>query len=356
MKSRRLLWLLPLVASAAMGACSDEDAAPAASGHTEDASAPPADDGDQGDPPLPPEEPQDAGLAMPDAGGDAGPVRLLEHVVAPKTADARVTTLNEDHYAYVTTAPSRPELIVWLTGSSGIPKNERGPIQDLAKLGYRTIGLRYFNTYVINGTATNDVCARSTDANCHGNVRLEALDGVNHTPAVTVTPENSIEVRLAKLLVYLAAQFPNEGWGTYVDGAAGLPRWSNIIVAGTSHGASAAGRISKVRALAGAVMSSGPFDRKTNGTPAQWTAETSMTPVTKVWGLSHSADTQYAQHLKDWESMKLPGAVTFVDGKPPPWGGSHRLASARAGVGHGAMSKVGEGGYPTVWKTILGLP
>lgn len=286
---------------------------------------------------------------------DAGPARLITHVFKPSAADARVTTFDDDQYAYLDTrAPLTLKLVLWLAGAGGAPAGDVTRLRDSAGYGFHAVAVRYVNNYAINGATPGDVCANDPDADCHGKVRLEALDGQDHSPKIAVPPQNAIEVRLGKMLQYLAAQHPGEGWESYVD-AAGLPRWEKVIVAGTSHGASAAGRISKVRNLAGAVMSAGPFDHK-GGQPAGWTSAPSLTPVNKIWGLSHSADSQYDQHLADWAAMNVPGAVTFVDGKPPNWGGSHRLTTARAGGGHGSTSGMTGDGYPTVWKTILGVP
>lgn len=323
-----------------------------ADARTVDADEPPGDTGAPEDAGVEDATPVDAGpdAALPTI--DAGAPRLIEHIVAPKDADARVTSLNEDHYVYLdTTKPLRFQLVLWLTGASGIPKNEVGPLKESAARGFHAIGLRYTNNFAINGTSANDVCNTSNDPDCHGNVRLEALDGVDHSDRIAIPPQNSIEVRLAKLLTYMVSKFPGEGWEYYLD-PSGTPKWSVIIAGGTSHGASAAGRISKARVLAGAVMSSGPFDSK-GGVPATWTSGPSMTPVSKVFGLSHNADSQYAVHLLHWDKMKLPGAVTFVDGKPAPWGNSHRLTSARAGAGHGSMSNMSQAGYPAVWTEIF---
>jgi hypothetical protein len=54
-------------------------------------------------------------------------------------------------------------------------------------------------------------------------VRLEILDGTDRTPLVDVDRANSIENRLIKLLQYLDANRPGEGWGGFLD-AAGQPR------------------------------------------------------------------------------------------------------------------------------------
>src|SRR2546426_5859691 len=45
-----------------------------------------------------------------------------------------------------------------------------------------------------------------SDPNCSGNLRLEVLTGADVSANVSVTPANSIDNRLAKLLGYLADQ------------------------------------------------------------------------------------------------------------------------------------------------------
>ena len=69
---------------------------------------------------------------------------------------------------------------------------------------------------------------------------------------------NSIENRLRKLLLYLAAQRPDEEWAGFVTG--GEIDWSRIAVGGHSQGAGMAAFIGKRYGVARVALWSGPND------------------------------------------------------------------------------------------------
>ena len=293
---------------------------------------------------------------------DLFPGHLIEHIVAPKDTDPRIDNWLDNHYAYLDTrAPVRPQLVVHLAGASGTPQGTTAMLQEEASYGFHVIGLRYCNDYLIV-----NICNADTDPDCHGKLRLEAFDGMDHSPHIMVTTPNGIESRLAKLLAYLDMKFPGEGWGAFLDGG-GAPLWPWIIVSGHSHGASAAGRISKVRPLAGAAMLSGPYDSK-NGVPALWTTEQPMTPDDRVFGFTHTLESQHSQHLTDWKSLGLDslGMVATVDGKASPWGGTHEFQTAipppmnvdphgMTTAGGVSPKMNGVYSYRPVWRRMLGL-
>ena len=53
---------------------------------------------------------------------------------------------------------------------------------------------------------------------CQWKVRREIITGVDTSPLVDVNAANSIVNRLEKLLSYLGAYYPKEGWGQYLSG------------------------------------------------------------------------------------------------------------------------------------------
>src|SRR2546421_666055 len=126
--------------------------------------------------------------------------------------------------------------------------------------------------------------AADPDEDCHGKVRLEAFEGRDHSPHIEVSRPNSAEERVLRMLIALGRAYPGEGWGAFVDGA--LPRWPDIVVSGHSHGASSAALIGKVRRVDRVVMLSGPFDNRA-GAAAPWTARPGLTPLDRVYALTH---------------------------------------------------------------------
>jgi hypothetical protein len=169
--------------------------------------------------------------------------------------------------------------------------------------------------------------------NCGSDIRgcrLEAFEGIDHHPFVTIDRPDSIETRVLRALELLQRRNPAGDWGWFIEG--GRPRWGNIIISGISHGASSSGVIAQVRPVLRAVMLSGPLD---TGQP--WLSGPSVSPVARVWGFTHRADPQHAGHVAAFAAMRLPGTLTFVDGAASPWGGTQRLASAASSTdGHGS--------------------
>ncbi len=203
-----------------------------------------------------------------------------------------------------------------------------------------------YNSYYGVGACGNDI----------GGCRLEAFEGIDHTNAIDIKPADAIEPRVVAGLKLLAKRHPGGDWTWFLDGD--KPRWSDIVIAGISHGASTSGVVGMVRRVDRAVMLSGPLD-----TNQAWLKQTPLTALDRFYGFTHTADSQHSGHLGAFEAMKLPGAVTSVDGATPPFGSSHRLkTSAATSNGHGstmpggASPKTGSGAYVflPVWKYLFG--
>jgi hypothetical protein len=249
----------------------------------------------------------------------------IEHVVRPEALDPQADKWLQDQYALVDeAAPRANKLVVYLVGANNKPAAGRPMMQELARMGFHVVAPMYANDYDIRTICSP---AKDPDSDCHGKIRLEAFEGVDHSPHLEVQPANSAEGRVARLLAHLQGAFPGEGWGAYLDGA--RPRWSSIVIAGHSHGASSAGLVGKVRAVDRVVMLSGPFDNR-DGAPADWTRRPPATPIDRYYVFSHTNEDQFSQHLKDWEAMELGklGPVTDVDVARPPYGRSHQLVTA----------------------------
>jgi hypothetical protein len=235
------------------------------------------------------------------------------------------------------------KLVVYLHGA-GAPTNcgarEHGRL--LASWGFHVLAPCYEADYGV-GKCGNDI----------GGCRLEAFEGVDHSPIINVTRPNSIEERVAKGLALLAARNPQGDWGYFLNGD--KPRWSAIIVSGISHGASSSGLIGMVRNVDRVVMLSGPLD-----TGQAWLKRTPMTPIARYFGFTHTGDTQHRGHLQAFADLNLPGSPTSVDGAQAPYEGSHRLVSAApTSNGHsstaaGGPSPMADGKYvfEPVWRYL----
>ena len=269
---------------------------------------------------------------------------LVLHLVAPQTTDQAIDQFLDNHYAWLdTSAQSNHKLFVFMPGASQRPNLFKLVQQEAARLGYHVIGLMY-----PNGVRIGAICPNTVDpVGCYEATRLETIDGVDRGPLIDVSPANSIDNRLTKLLEYLAAQYPDEGWSQFlVDGA---PKWPLIAVGGHSLGGNTAAMIAKIRLVARVVLFSAVNDTL-NAADGGATASPAwvvghVTPVDRYYGIAHDDDpTGFAAIRASWESIGLAafGPAVAPEVSDPPYGWSHMLVTdlpPQAGTNpHGAPS------------------
>ncbi len=265
-------------------------------------------------------------------------------------ADPTATRALGKELGYLDTrVPPRGFLVVYLHGAITVnPTTTCGSrihAEVLAGMGFHTLHPCYVADYGV-GACGSDI----------GGCRLEAFEGIDHSPVVDIAPADAIEPRIVAGLRHLQAINPGGDWGFYLDGD--QPRWSRIIISGHSHGASSAALIGKVRAVDRAVSLAGPLD-----TNQAWLAQPSLTPVDRFYAFTHTADSQHSGHLAAFETMGIPGVPTNVDDVVSPFGGSHRLfSSVTVTDGHGSVQaggsspKLPDGSfrYQPVWQYLYG--
>jgi len=240
--------------------------------------------------------------------------------VAPALTDPGINTALEDHIVHVPTGPRNGRLLVYLP-SSRAPASSGGRFQvEAAKLGYHVIGLSY-----PNNPGLVSFCGPSADPNtCYETTRIEVITGEPVSDFVTISVANSIDNRLAKLLQWLAANRPGEGWQSFLS--QGAPKWRHIVVAGHSQGAGHAVMIAKLRLVSRVVMLSGVTDA-INGAAAAW-VEVVATPPDRFFGLVHLQDNQFRPGvLSNWTALGMDvfGPAVAPDASSPPYEGTHRL-------------------------------
>ncbi|OLC11177.1 MAG: hypothetical protein AUH41_01325 [Gemmatimonadetes bacterium 13_1_40CM_66_11] len=258
---------------------------------------------------------------------------LVPRVIAPRTTDPDidfVPVLNPElNHHYVWLDPSqkpRPKLLVFMPGAGGTARPASFLLvqEEAARLGYRVIGLMYQNdaeVVVKCGGSANPV-GHSLDPDCSRNMRLEILDGIDHSSVVTVTRANSIENRLAKLLAYLGDQFPDEGWSRFLEDD-GTPRWSQIAFSGQSQGSGQAALIGTLHHVDRVVMFSGPPDARVPEEVDPWIS-IGATPAAKYFALFHDRD-----HLVVGIRANLTALIgqfgdpVIAELNDPPYGGTH---------------------------------
>jgi hypothetical protein len=256
------------------------------------------------------------GAMMSQEGDQLAP--LVQHTVAPQATDPAIDRALADHYVWLdTTAHGNPKLLVFLPGNNNTPSGWLKLEQVGARLGYHVIGLMYQNDVTVV-----NVCRGSSDPDCSGNIHLEVQDGIDRSDLVTVTLANGIDNRLTKLLIYLDAPVPNEGWSRFLED--GAPKWSQIAVSGQSQGAAQAALIGKLRQVDRVVMFSGPPDARVPEEADRWIS-IGATPVAKYFALFHQRDHLVVGIRANLAALDLQlfGDPVMAEVNDPPYGGTH---------------------------------
>lgn len=251
--------------------------------------------------------------------------------MTPAQTSSAITTNLSPHFV-INPDPAvtaRGRLFVMLPGTGATPSIYREIVRTGAARGYHALGLTYRND-----DATESLCAASPDPDCAGKVRREVITGEESSTLVSVDAANGIIARLRALLVFLAATYPAEGWSQFLS--AGEPDWAKVTIAGHSQGGGHAGYFAKLVSLDRTVMFSAPGDTGVAASSAaQWTALPNLTPASRQFGFTHTADTlvPLARATRNWSAMGLGafGAQVSVDGAAAPYGGSHQLVTSVAG-------------------------
>lgn len=258
---------------------------------------------------------------------DPPPPASAERQVLPSTVDPAVD--RQQDRPHVVIAPGGTQagrLFVMLAGTGGQPSQYREVLRVGAARGLHAVGLDYPNPQSVGS-----LCAAAVD-DCFWAVRREVVTGQDLSPRVTIAPPDAIVTRLARLLVYLDANFPAEGWGRYLTSTR-QPDWSRIVVAGHSQGGGHAAVIAKLVPVARAVYFASPADWQTAfNRPAPWMAGAGATPPARQLGFTHLRDglVPYGELVSNWAALGLDTPAVSVDSTLPPYGGSRTLTTALA--------------------------
>lgn len=266
------------------------------------------------------------------AGGSGAAATLVEHEVKPSEADPASGAPDLPHLAYVDpAAASNGKLFLFLPGTGQSASQTKLLPAAAAKAGYHAVVVGY-----PNGKALSDLC--KDDLDCYGAIRTEMLDGTDASPLVTVGPADAIQTRATKLLAYLAAKYPDEGWGPFVVGNA--LAYDRLVISGHSQGGGHAAFLAAKHEVAKVVLFSSVVDASsaTPPVPAAWLTAPHATPSNRYVALDHQGDPLKLRIEGSWEALGLTGVPTSVEGASPPFGGSSRLTmSAQSLSPHDAV-------------------
>jgi len=219
----------------------------------------------------------------------------------------------------------------------------------------------------VNSGGIAQACPTDPDpAACYENARLEVMDGIDRSPIVDVNAANSIDNRLTKLLEYLAAQYPDEGWSRFL--AHDKPKWSQIAISGHSGGGGFAAMIAKVRVVARVVLFAAVTD--SIGTQSVPWVTTHQTPSDRYYGLAHDRDSFFRPIRASWDSLGMAafGGAVPPETSEPPYGLTHMLVTdllprggfvgnnARGSVSNDANTPLNPDGTPILedaWRYLM---
>jgi acetyl esterase/lipase len=279
------------------------------------------------------------------------------YAIAPHDTDAAIDRFNDDNLViYRRSTAANAPLLVFMPGTGGTPASARLFMDLASKLGYRVIGLMYDDT-----PAVNVVCPTVPDPKCTESFRQKRIYGDNVTNIIDDTPAESIVARLTKLLAYLGAHYPNDGWGGYL--ADGKPNWARIAVSGHSQGAGMAAFIAKDNDVYRVVLFSSPWDSYNQGRQlASWLLKPPATPLDRWFAVYHAREPAAKLMSRTYPALSIPASQRQVlDLEPRP-----TAADAAAGAMAYHWSVIGDGSTPLdangipaylpVWKFLLGNP
>lgn len=246
----------------------------------------------------------------------------------PKATDAHIgDTYNLPHYVYVDRdivvdhhprlPPDRHQLLLFLSGTQGSGADAKAFCRLAAELGYHVINLTY-----PTGTAAS-ICTGDADPNAFEDFRMAIIQG-GTSKHVAVEKADSIENRLAKLLLHLKSLRPKEAWDQFLNSDDSI-KWEAIAVAGHSQGGGHAALIAIRHRVARVICTGAPKDysRKLQA-PAAWYREASATPKACFFTFNHVQDPQGCtpeQLLQNVAALKLDalGAPVDVATEKPPF-------------------------------------
>jgi hypothetical protein len=255
---------------------------------------------------------------------------LTRIFVLPSYGASCILRYNDPHLMYLPYGTPKNLLSVFLPGSGSNPIGVSKIIEEGAIRGYHSIGLMYPNSEPINVICNT---APNNSATCFGNTREEILTGVDKTTAVSVDFINSIDGRLLKLLQYLAAKRPNDGWDQFLSG--GGVNWSKVYLGGHSQGSGHAAYQGKIKSLGRVSIYSGVSDyHVASASNAPWLSVSGLTSANSYYGLIHIGDSvanfsgNPNQVTDVWlNSFGMTGALTDADSGAAPFGNTHRLTT-----------------------------
>ncbi len=248
-------------------------------------------------------------------------------------------------------------LLVDLPGTHG-KASDKGEFDALAaQLGYHVLDLTYRSAIAVA------IFRMSPDPDAYLKGRENIIYGSQPIANLKVDKTNSIMNRLVKALQYLSKNFPQEGWGEFLNGD--VPNWKKLALTGVSQGGGHALLLGMQHPVERVIMFGAPKDFSLQfKKPAPWLSMNSATPITSFFCFNHSGDNHhgcsYPEQVENYKAMHLYPRFPIVDveSEKPPYRHSRLLtAHTPADIpkhNHGMVA--GNTMFMPAWQYLLTEP
>lgn len=282
-------------------------------------------------------------LATPALAADSA---LVERMVKPSAIDPLVKQFDDANIIVTPKhAAADAPLVIFMPGTNGKPRGVIDLLRDVARQGYRVIGLEYDDD-----PAVVQVCPRDADPDCSAKFREMRISGSGPGVAGVHNPvAESVAARIVAVVKALVTAEPNAGWAGYLDGS--QPRWDRIVVSGQSQGAGMAAYIAQQHVVRRVVLFSSPWDFTLPGRKlARWIGQPSATPAVRWFAEYHKRELTADLLAQSYKVLRIPPDHVIVFDRDLPVG----MGANSPNPYHG--STVRDTGYAPQWRALYGQP
>ena len=228
---------------------------------------------------------------------------LVVRIIGADEVDSNIPTEIQKNHVFINNdCPSNGKFLLHLVGTFDNPSRTSYFSSLAANHGFKVIVLKYKNN-----VPPPLICKASFNQECYSNFRKEVLFGEDLIDQIEVDVDNSIMNRLNKLLIYLSATYPTEGWEDILTEIEDED-WTNSIVSGHSQGGGLAAFLGKMYEVNRVLMFASPNDYSAIfSSPAAWVNDLSATPDSNYYALGNIYDEviDYNEQYEIWEDMNL---------------------------------------------------
>ena len=249
--------------------------------------------------------------------------------VLPSDTDGAIRTYNVPHFVYSPVGPPRNQLFVFLPGTGRSPPIAARFTTEATTLGYHVVQIAYDHG-VHPRIPRND-----SDPDAFARYRWAIIEG-GSLPYLSapISRAESIENRVIKLLAYLDAHYPGQGWGQFLR--SGAINWDKAVLGGHSQGGGHAAIMATRYRVARVICTGSPKDHsRVFNAPARWYANR-MTPPQRFFAFNNTHDRAGCTHDELVENLKAlgvaqVGGIANVDASSPPYGHARVLFTSWPG-------------------------